>query len=165
MTCDKPEMFSLDPSVCENCGQLLADHTHKYVPYKEAMWRALIAHGGIWSYYAGHIDMWRTVKLRLHFGLSMPERELYIFNPTPGQMEILAESVANCEVDLKNSSDPVSDTVAEFCGTFTENHTQHPVISGTLNCKCGEYRREQVVIEGKSVGQLIWLTVKGGEIQ
>lgn len=163
MGCDKPVMFGPDPSVCETCGGLIKDHETRYLPYKEAIWRVLLRHGGVWSYYGGCLDTWETAKVRLHFGLGIPERD-FSFNPDHYGMGILAKEVGECEIDLKKSGDPHEDFQGQFDGTFASNSTQIAVITGDLTCKCRRYERQTLSLPNKTIGQMIWLSVNEGKI-
>lgn len=131
--------FEPAPDVCDTCGETADCHaaSMKYTPYIEALWATLLKHGGIPSAY-GLYDDSRTLALRGH--------------------------LRRCSIDYTRSEEPIMDRCSEFGGTFTETNYYVEAVVGHLFCACDLYKYQQVALKNRTLSQLIWMTVKEGEI-
>jgi hypothetical protein len=157
----KFEPFQFDVNVCDTCGDVADAHPApdlEYTPYREAIWKTLLKHGGIPDVYGGYRDL-ETMMVRAHLGMAY---EMNTWHAEARQQVKKARS--NCKIDFKRTADPIMDQCSVFGGTFTETDYFTPAVTGTLYCVCGEIRWQQIALKDKTLGQLIWLTIKEGEI-
>jgi hypothetical protein len=148
--CEVFTPFKIYPEVCDDCGKPAGEHSGKntdMLPYKEAVWKFLLEHGGPYNYYAGGPE-----------GASYPNRkEVY-------------DHVKKCGLNFDKISTPVMESREEFNGTLAESHAYVDVVMGYIVCNCGEYpeseypfyRQDWCVVD-ISLGELIWRVVKAGE--
>lgn len=160
-TCKEFKPFQYDTDTCDTCGDPAASHPapkREYSPYREAIWKTLIKHGGVPSYYGGYDDA-KTIELRAHLGLDVSKDIEEWSNSFRDRLEY-----GECEIDFALTEDPRTQSINEFAGTFASEDYRVEVVQGLMWCKCGEYRYREVAIRDKTLGHLIWLTVKEGEI-
>lgn len=165
MKCEGFKPFRLAGDVCENCGELVGDHAGPVGPditaeFGRTMWAVLLKHGGIHSQYSNGLDTWKSAVLRLHFGI--PVSAVEMSRSMTRMPDDAAVGIRDCQIDWRMTGAPDMGTVSEFNDSFTPN-TEHPAVTGSLTCRCGKYRFEQVSLPGKTLGQLIWLATHEGE--
>lgn len=132
--CRKFKPFQADLSVCDTCGNLGSDHETSVSDRMvlDAMWRTMLFHGGIHSYYSGgpELDGHKTREWRDH--------------------------MAGCSFNWKKTSVVVMTMVGSFDGTDHDSSYEE-CLSGYMSCACGEYWQEDIILPGKTRGQMIWL--------
>lgn len=137
-----------DPSlgVCATCGRTAGAGRHSaatsastslgtYLPYEEAIWAWMLAHGGIRSIYGGK-DSYSTLAAKEH--------------------------LESCSIDYSQSSTPEFTTVYEFNGTDADSIPVR-VSAARLYCVCGDLRARIWVMDGDlTLGEIIFQVVSAG---
>lgn len=136
--------FPLSTDVCDTCGGDKETHAEKQVdmlPYKEAVWKFFMEHGGVYNYYGGYGH--ESGAIRKH--------------------------VAECGLNLDEMDTPEMETDSEFAGTFTDSD-EISILKGYIVCNCGKYQKSKFLYErtewslrDMKLGQVIWHVVKAGE--
>lgn len=142
--------FKLAPEVCDTCGKTVDSHLQKradMLPYKEAVWKFMLEHGGPYNYYSGG-----------------PETEGYY------NREEILKHISSCGLNLEKMSTPEMKREEEFNGTFAESHAYVDLVMGYIVCNCDEYEysdwdynKQNWCVANKSLGEIIWLVVRAGE--
>lgn len=125
--------FAPDNTVCDTCGKLGEDHTSAVLlQYRDDIWKFLLKHGYIHSYYGGQRDA-EMDQVRIH--------------------------MRHCSVNHDYSQEPRAGKVEEFTDTESDS-AQVDKFFGLLYCKCGEISYYEICID-MTMGQIIWHVVKG----
>ena len=150
--CKAFKAFPPAPEVCDECGQVAADHAVKDVsmlPYAEAVWKFMLERGGPYNYYGAG-----------------PETEGY-----PERDKVI-QHLKNCELDLEQMALPELESKDYFNGTFTDGTYRTEILIGTIVCKCGKYEASPYAWGGQdwcvadmTLSKIIWHVVKAGEIK
>lgn len=160
--------FKYDSGTCDTCGKPGTDHPTAYMPYEHALWKVMLKYGGAPSYY-GLSDFRKTVEIKAHLGIpptwntggeydgSWPQKN---YEDSYGPVVLEA-----CVLDFAKSRTPRMDTIGEFAGTFADHDEYVTVVKADVWCACGELRGNDLVIRDKTLGELIWLAVKEGELE
>jgi hypothetical protein len=139
--------FEYDAAVCDNCGRRADQHPTSAVDddLTKAMWKVLLAEGGVWSFYGGYF-----VKAESY------GRPGDLYHNEMAKIDI---HMTSCEIDWKKTRRPAMTQLGEFNGTFTDTELYQTALAGELFCKCGEIRYEKVGMNEITLGQLIWKVV------
>lgn len=146
--CKDFKPFPYAPEVCDNCGKLADTHPRPAEPdnLTKAMWKVLLAEGGVWSYYGGHFEV--------------AARQ----GPYANAMAQIADHMATCKIDWKKTDRPSMDhTLLEFAGTEDESIRITGKVAGKLYCVCGKMGSypwyDEIGFDGLTLGELIWKVV------
>lgn len=157
--------FDLAPDVCNNCGELATSHIETETnlsDFHRDMWRVLLEHGHIPSYYGGRDDT-NTIVMWAHFHI--PFKDPREWNAWAKELYANHKPAKPCELDFGKLNEVRQMQVAEFKDSFTDSSYYRAAIGGELRCVCGLYRGwgQKLVLENKTISQLIWLVVKKAE--
>ena len=153
--CNNPRESDEFPTVCK-CGASLDRHalgSHKepgMKPYREAVWNWLLKNGGIPGFYGGFEDT---------------------------ASEMVLQHLQNCSLDYDKCDDPHLQQFQEFNGTFESAPYFVDLMLGTLHCKCGWIKSENLswricewdggvkwgLRSAMTIGEMIFQVVKEGE--
>lgn len=142
--------FEYDANVCNNCGEIAEEHPVSEADdnLTKAMWKLLIAEGGVWNYYGGGFIPADSAKDAYTRGK--------IYHNEMAKIDI---HMTACKIDWKRTKRPKMDQLAEFAGTFEESDYYKTGLVGELFCKCGEVSYAQIGMNDITLGQLIWKVV------
>lgn len=146
MSCEVFKPFPLATDVCDDCGGERDSHPEKradMLPYKEAVWKFMLEHGGPYNYYGGYDD-WKAGEIKDH--------------------------IKTCGLNLDKMSTPEMDEESVFQGTFTEAGRE-AVVKGYIVCNCDKYEYSKYsysmqdwCVRDMTLSQIIWHVVKAGEV-
>lgn len=158
--------FRFDKRVCQLCGELVDVHSDvetEATQFQRDMWMVLLEQGHVPSYYGGSDDV-KTLELRAHFHIPLGTR-MEGWNAWVHQEYEVMKPAKACEPDWKKIREIDMQSIAEFKDSFTDSSYYRSAIGGHIICVCRRYQGflEQVVLENKTLGQLIWLVTKKAE--
>lgn len=149
--CEKGfKAFEYDAAVCDNCGRRADQHLVSAMDDQltKAMWKVLLAEGGVWSYYGGGFVTAHSQKDEYTRGL--------IYHNEMAKIDI---HMTACEINWTRTNRPEMTRLAEFNGTFSTSDSYKTALAGELFCKCGEFTYEKIGMDEITLGQLIWKVV------
>lgn len=154
--------FPLATGICDTCGKPEDVHEPRYVDYKDALWLALLKYGGVSNLYYGY-DERETLEVRAHLGVATQE-EFDRFNRSSFRPWTVQAPANPCPIDWGLTELPKMSTVPHFTDTDCE-HEQIQAVVGFLYCQCGDLFAEEICLKEKTLGELIWMVVKEGEVK
>lgn len=146
----------MSPEVCDNCGGLASAHPRSAEPdgLTAALWKILLAEGGVWSYYGGGFVKAESRKDAYQRGV--------IYHNEMAKIDI---HMTACEIDWKETRRPTMDgELLEFAGTGYDSQRITGKLFGQLFCKCDEYSYEEIGMDDITLGQLIWRVVHADDV-